>query len=161
MVPNHIHLMLQLLTLLPLSRSLSALMVLHLTQLPASVLMVHRLSHSMLQLLTLLPLNSNLSVLTGLDQTQPPASVLMVPNHNHLITAPDVTTAEQQACLSDGTAPDAATGLCADGSQSQSFNATAPDVTTADRSLSVLTVLDLTQPPASVLMVPNHNLVVQ
>ena len=48
-----------------------------------------------------------------------------------MATAPGVTTAEQQLVCSDGTAPDPTTGLCADGSQpqSQSFNATAPDVT--------------------------------
>ena len=46
---------------------------------------------------------------------------------------------ESQLVCSDGTAPDATTGLCADGSQpqpqSQSFNATAPGVTTPEKQL--------------------------
>ena len=46
---------------------------------------------------------------------------------------------ESQLVCSDGTAPDATTGLCADGSQpqpqSQSFNATAPGVTTPEQQL--------------------------
>ena len=48
---------------------------------------------------------------------------------------PGVTTAEPQLVCSDGTPPDVATGLCADGSQpqSQALNATSPGVTTAEQ----------------------------
>ena len=55
-----------------------------------------------------------------------------------MLLAPGVTTLEQQDFFcADGTAPDVTTGLCADGSQpqSQSFNATAPGVTTPEQQL--------------------------
>ena len=55
-----------------------------------------------------------------------------------LSSAPSSPGSEQLVCA-DGTAPDATTGLCADGSQpqpqSQSFNATAPGVTTPEQQL--------------------------
>ena len=116
------------------------------------------------QPIILLP-DNNLYAVMVLDQTQPPASVLMVHNHNHNpsqslnATAPDLATST--TCLHDGPGPDPTTGLCADGSQpqpsvpqSQSFHLRSllPPTTSLQQ-----TVLHLTQPPAYVLMVHNHN----
>ena len=76
-----------------------------------------------------------------LHQTQPPASVLMVHNHRLAFNATDsstVTVPEQQLVCTDGTAPDPTTGLCADGSQPQAFNATdatTPAPTTPEQQL--------------------------
>ena len=64
--------------------------------------------------------------------TQPPASVLTVHNHRPSMLQLVPTTApvpEQQLVCTDGTAPDPTTGLCADGSQPQPFNATAVPTT--------------------------------
>ena len=56
----------------------------------------------------------------------------------NLTQAPAATNVPGQVCA-DGGFPDATTGLCADGSQpqpqSQSFNATAPGVTTPEQQL--------------------------
>ena len=104
--------------------------------LPASVLMVHSLNHLMPQLLALLLLNNHLYVLTVLHLTQPPASVLMVHNHNHLTRQSlALLPLSPQLVCSDGTAPDVTTGLCADGSQAQPFNATPPGVRPAEQQL--------------------------
>ena len=109
-------------------------MVQHQTQPPASVLMAHNHRPSMLQLLQLLLLflNNNLSVLMVLHLTQPPASVLMVHNHK-----PSMLQLLQLLLLFLNNnlsvlmvpAPDPTTGLCADGSQPQAFNATAAPTT--------------------------------
>ena len=134
-----------------LNNNLSVLTVLHLTQLPASVLMVHnhRPFNATASWRYYLYLNSNLSAVMVQHLTPLPASVLMVHNHRRFnATAPGVTTAEQQLVCADGTAPDPTTGLCADGSQPQAISMlhllallllnsnlsaaddTAPDVTT-------------------------------
>ena len=118
----------------------------------------------MLQLLQplLLFLNNNLSVAdntapdptTGLcaDGSQPQPSMLQLSP----ATAP---VPEQQLVCTDNTAPDPTTGLCADGSQPQPsmLQLFQPLLLFLNNNLSVLIVLHLTQPPASVLMVHNHN----
>ena len=74
-------------------------------------------------------------------------------------TAPGVTTPEQQLVCADGTGPDPTTGLCADGSQPQRLSHSMLQLLVLLlllNNLSALTVLDQTQPPASVLMVHNH-----
>ena len=79
------------------------------------------------------------------------------PAPTNVIQSPGANNLTGQVCA-DGNLPDVTTGLCADGSQPQPFNATAPGVTSAEQQLSVLMVLYQTQPPVSVLMVHNHNL---
>ena len=66
----------------------------------------------------------------------PPASVLMVHRLSHSMPPLSwrLLPLTQLVC-SDGTAPDVATGLCADGSQAQPFNATPPAITTAEPQL--------------------------
>ena len=116
-----------------LPQQLSAVTVLHLTQPPASVLMVpnhnhnHSLSHSILQTPGVATATQQLiysngpgpDPTTGLcaDGSQPQSQALNA-------TAADLAT--QQLLCSNGTAPDPTTGLCADGSQPQpqSFDAT-------------------------------------
>ncbi|MGC2431468.1 MAG: hypothetical protein WA393_10560, partial [Nitrososphaeraceae archaeon] len=67
------------------------------------------------------------------DGSQPQQQFVGNNTNATLLTA---TNQEQLVC-NDGTAPDVTTGLCADGSQpqSQSFNATAPGVTTPEQQL--------------------------
>ena len=122
-------------------------MVIYLMLPPASVLMVHNHKPSMLQSPApgvTTPEQQLVCAVMVQHLTPLLVSVLMVHNHNHSLSHSMLQLLvllhlNSNLSVLMGTAPDATTGLCADGSQpqpqSQSFNATAPGVTTPEQQL--------------------------